>query len=414
MEIQHPFGLRNNRIVHISEIPITNKGKNCGCTCPDCGDALLARLGNKNVRHFAHSSSDCGSTGETALHLFAKEVLTKRLELKVPALYLKYDDEEGLNESKIYYAREVPYFRSYPSVCLEKFIAFDKVITEQNVGTIRPDIIAYVGERRLFIEIAVTHEIDEVKLSRIMEIKEATIEIYFNIKKLGNTGFNRAKLEELLINGIENKTWIYNPLAEKMKAEILLKRKIFDENKIEREKRQVGINLQRDIFFDMLTGVTANEAKTKHEIALTAFREYEAKLKTRKIPDIIKLDVPGDSAFNCYRPAWQYKVLKTFIAGHLGESITENKLVYWLVHDDAIPTWSIQRNKEDMTLVFGHYLGKLVSLNILKRQISDEFKDFECRIIFDDIDSLYGLTEKEITEKVASAVSAHTNRILSD
>jgi hypothetical protein len=44
MDIKLPFGLKNNKIVHIDDIPDEGGGKRCGCVCPnpECRSPLIA------------------------------------------------------------------------------------------------------------------------------------------------------------------------------------------------------------------------------------------------------------------------------------------------------------------------------------------------------------------------------------
>lgn len=72
-----PFGMKAGRLVFVSDVAV---GLECGCTCPECGEALVARnrdfLGRRRVRHFQHArKSSCPGGFETAVHRMAKEVL---------------------------------------------------------------------------------------------------------------------------------------------------------------------------------------------------------------------------------------------------------------------------------------------------------------------------------------------------
>ena len=72
-----PFGLRDGRLVFVSDVAL---GVDCGCTCPECGEPLIARNrdfpGRRRVPHFQHArASSCPGGVETAIHRMAKEVL---------------------------------------------------------------------------------------------------------------------------------------------------------------------------------------------------------------------------------------------------------------------------------------------------------------------------------------------------
>jgi len=72
-----PFGLREGKLLFVADVPL---GLECGCTCPECGEELVARNrdfeGRQRVRHFQHAStSSCPGGVETAVHRMAKDIL---------------------------------------------------------------------------------------------------------------------------------------------------------------------------------------------------------------------------------------------------------------------------------------------------------------------------------------------------
>jgi hypothetical protein len=72
-----PFGLQEGKLRFVADVPL---GLECGCTCPECGEKLVARNrnfeGRQRVRHFQHAStSSCPGGVETAVHRMAKDVL---------------------------------------------------------------------------------------------------------------------------------------------------------------------------------------------------------------------------------------------------------------------------------------------------------------------------------------------------
>ncbi|MBV5336727.1 MAG: hypothetical protein J0653_01615, partial [Deltaproteobacteria bacterium] len=56
-------------------------------------------------------------------------------------------------------------------------IRFDSVTLEQTEGNIRPDIVGIARGRKLYIEVAVTHFIDDEKLKRLRARGTPTIEL---------------------------------------------------------------------------------------------------------------------------------------------------------------------------------------------------------------------------------------------
>ena len=75
--IKIKYGLRNDKIIHISELNNEERGLKCNCICPFCKTSLEAKLGTKNQHHFAHTNLNCDTkiAQQTALHLLAKEII---------------------------------------------------------------------------------------------------------------------------------------------------------------------------------------------------------------------------------------------------------------------------------------------------------------------------------------------------
>lgn len=78
--------MRIGRVVHISEITRRDNGLKCGCHCPHCQSRLEARMGDHNAHHFSHydGGKSCVSSLESALHRFAKEVLSEEKAANAP------------------------------------------------------------------------------------------------------------------------------------------------------------------------------------------------------------------------------------------------------------------------------------------------------------------------------------------
>lgn len=133
--------------VYIDEVL---NGKNCGCFCKECGGELVAKNNGKiKVHHFAHANgNDSINCSQTALHLLAKEIIAE--EKIVPSINRKGQLE---------------------------LIHADKISLESNLGEIIPDVLAVCGEKRIAIEIFVTHAVDNVKFGKILNQKLTTFEI---------------------------------------------------------------------------------------------------------------------------------------------------------------------------------------------------------------------------------------------
>jgi hypothetical protein len=69
------FAERAGRLVSITHVPA---GRACGCVCPACGAALIARKGHIKRHHFAHATPTA-CLGETVLHEVGKRLLHARI-----------------------------------------------------------------------------------------------------------------------------------------------------------------------------------------------------------------------------------------------------------------------------------------------------------------------------------------------
>lgn len=251
----NPIGLKNNKIVHINSLDLRENGKRCGCKCLKCGADLIARMGEKNIWHFAHESKslcDYGlsiSGGESPIHKYAKQIIYEERVLKI--------DRNNVAKLK--------------NVELE--------YKERN--TILDLFAINENDEELGIEIFFKHEVDQDKLSKlekrydnVLEIKIPSLiqndfiddkifreGVLYNYprKFLINNGFNNntiAKIEKILkkegelkrkeeeLKKIEQLNW---DLEQKSKS--LAKREEADKERLARaiEKEKKVENLLKQI-----------------------------------------------------------------------------------------------------------------------------------------------------------------------
>lgn len=187
---------KDGELVSIRDVP---SGLECGCFCPGCGEVLIAKKGEVRAWHFAHESgAACAGAAEGAIHLAAKHVLAKQKCVLIPAL-------EASAIHKMSDGRVGRAVRSVPECMAE----LEDVRLEVTVGTIRPDVVATVASQELFIEIAVTHLVDEQKLSVIKSMMTPVLEIELDPQRL--TSWTWEDLAALVINEPGNRKWVYHP-----------------------------------------------------------------------------------------------------------------------------------------------------------------------------------------------------------
>lgn len=193
MDLKLIYGLKDDKLVHISEV---ESGLKCNCVCPSCKTELIARKGSKIKHHFAHNNTeDCKKGYETSIHILAKEILSEQNSIEGPIITI------GPNDIVVH---------SMP-------IKYDRVEIEKKIENIIADIVVYKGERLLIIEIFVTHKIDKEKEEKLKKIGISTMEIDLSMM---DKEINKEELREILLKDKEKKRWILNkPLDLFLKRE---------------------------------------------------------------------------------------------------------------------------------------------------------------------------------------------------
>lgn len=189
------YGIKDGVLVNIADVP---NGLKCGCICPACRAKLVAKKGQKVIHHFAHyAGENCEYGYESSLHLAAKEILSKSKTMIIPAVYCEFPDS----------------YKSKELICEAKEIHFDHVELEQRFGDVVPDVVVYCGGKKLFIEIYVTHAIDEKKLEKLRKADASTIEVDLSN---ADTLISEEDLTRILISDCEEKKWKYNSLSNRV------------------------------------------------------------------------------------------------------------------------------------------------------------------------------------------------------
>jgi hypothetical protein len=351
------FGLKEGKVIHISEILIKERGLKCNCTCVKCGQPLVARLGEVNEHYFAHHvKCNCKGSIETALHLFAKEVLQRNKKLVLPKLSVKYYIEEDkvhfLSEEQTCYWREVK-----EHVFAEhRDITFDKVEIEYAIADIVADAALYKANRHLLVEVKVTHEVDVIKLNKIKEINVSTIEVDLSKEFDNYYEFDRETVESAIINNTSMKRWIYNVNYEgfKKKLQEQLEKQLQEQlrkEKEEHEKKMRYFHQKHEEKIDkiklLLDAEYQNAKKIKWDKEINQnplwIRECSYIRVTKdSVPIYLNKEIQGEFIFNCDRRIWQTKLFNIFIynwnkKSQVIDNVSVKYLVDWVKEKSGLP-----------------------------------------------------------------------------
>lgn len=209
-----PFGLRDGILLQPDEVL---RGLACNCVCPGCGGRLVAHHGEIKVKHFVHYSIACSNGFESAIHKAAKQVLLQSKRIFIPSIQAS---EHWLYRGSDIEIRESQNIEG-------RFIPIDNVEVEKDFGCVVPDLVISGLGKQLFIEIAYTHFVDEVKRAKLKELGIATLEI--DLSGLPEVP-SLNELARLVVDEPSNRYWVFNSKQDELKRRVsaLAKQKLGD------------------------------------------------------------------------------------------------------------------------------------------------------------------------------------------
>lgn len=366
MELNHSgmiyFALKeeSNQVVHISEMVEKDRGKACECICLCCGRPLVAKLGRgKKTAHFAHLAEEGRTTcsadeaNESGLHKIAKEIVCKSEYICLPQVTISEQNDPDRNVEDDKQQEPLQYGKKIE-------LHYQNAKTEVPFEGFKPDVcILFQKQKKLLIEIAVTHYVDAEKYSKIKMAQMPTVEINiadfikdYKAEETESINDFEKKLKNAIIDNIENKTWIYHP-SENEGIQKLCERnreleKEFQQNRIrilkeqeERKKReeqreiwiqeqqrrreQIAVEVERlhtDEPYYLSCKAKTKGADTAVLNCINRLEICNLRFKTTdEIPFFLNIPVFGEVVFNCDRRIWQ--------------TILFEKVFYQWRHDDV-------------------------------------------------------------------------------
>lgn len=363
------FALRDGELVHVRDVA---NGKACGCICPECSDALIARnKGAKRAAHFSHASgADCASGYETALHLAGKEALLRLKRLALPEYRQTVSIVAG---DGTVFSDEVSL--SFPSATADQ--AWEEVWQEG----FRPDVVFKVGQHQLFVEIKVSHAVDAEKLAKIRGKGIPAIELDLSRmppeKLLSSDAF-----DDFLTSSLECRHWLFCRKGEMREVNVraalqkrvadhlddLRRKRMAQQEAYERQKRQAAelaarrdrqnhekrqmIHAERQRlqpYLDKLANsqdaawVAERERQFGQAVSVPSLESYGQ----LGIHDLFKR-VQGHWAFNATFEQWQaYTLDLIFPADHTQQAeVSENEIVKKVEARFGVPEFIVELRRD--------------------------------------------------------------------
>jgi uncharacterized protein YlaI len=198
---------KSNELIHISKVTIDNKN-DFNFVCPECKSELITKIGKINTPHFAHKNM-CSINGETIIHLMAKDILSKNNKISLPIYNPICMEWQSIN-------------------CDYKYLH-----SEKSYGDIVPDVVIDINGREVFIEVAHSHFIDDLKKQKLNDLDIETWEI--NLKNLNLFDYEDFSYD-LLFDDMNKKSFVlklsnYNKLLNRNVKTMFCEDKIYGEFK---------------------------------------------------------------------------------------------------------------------------------------------------------------------------------------
>lgn len=227
------YALKNGNLISANMV---ERGLACNCTCPSCNSQLVARIGNVRIPHFAHYKKNSCSTGyQTSLHLLAKELINQRKMIIIPPVHCDIFYENPNTKEGYYLKNEI--------IKKEKLLKNVNVSLERKEYGIIPDIIIQYDDYKLYVEIYVTHKVDDKKKQIVKNNDISMMEIDLSKE---NRIITKEELSKYLFvdasksNWINNKIWNLRNREEYIKKEdFIIKREKQNQEKKEKEDREI-------------------------------------------------------------------------------------------------------------------------------------------------------------------------------
>lgn len=354
-KFRNPFALNEKgEIIYIKTGDVGNKEKYKKCYCPECGEKLVARMGEINNWHFSHTGNKkCNGNFETSLHLYAKELIKRSNKVLLPLLsvgdYLEYNRMDEFLIQDMHKWENMNYER----ICNQPFINANvyPYIWEDNevrLGDFIPDCIVEIGQKKLAIEICVTHAVNEEKEEKVKKAGIDMIEINLGhiLEDMQDEKFDmdryilydsfRSWIYKTRVRSVEEKLYqkIYNTkkyvVNEKYtREELIVKRNLENEKKLTDDKLKAQKELRKQ---ERKKYAIEHREEIRNKTFKNFLKVVESYSHRIKNDDICVCNIPvkGEYAFKCARDVWEKAIYDTFILNREDKIIQLAKIISWI------------------------------------------------------------------------------------
>lgn len=252
MELRNPFGLQNGQIIMIDDIDKAHNGSKCNCVCPACKEPFIARMGDKNQHHFAHSGKGCDEINAymTGLYMLLSEYLTSN-KLYLPPVIVGFElsayaflTQENVAE----HSRLMSESREPDREILlyeQSKMDFDKSEIVRNNEGVPHAILAQKNDSQLAIRITPPDTV--CKAGEAKKYKDVTtLEIDLSDAEDIISDGKKDEIFDYINNNDSIFCWIYNPKIVKAYPEIIKRSKAYYDKAQQRIKQQEELQKQKE------------------------------------------------------------------------------------------------------------------------------------------------------------------------
>lgn len=240
------------KLVTVDEV---ERGLACECSCPKCDAQMVAAKGEIRRHYFRHHNPNpnCYGAQETAIHLFAKQIIAERLELTLPC-------------------------------DLGNPIA---ALVEYSVGSVRPDVLLQYPGETVAVEIYVAHRVPREKVRTYAEAKQTAVEI--DLSYLRHADLTEEEwIEAILFTA--DRYWLVPSKAEREREAQRRAAWIAEQKRLAQEAK-IAMNQAHEALKERERELAAQDAQAEAELARIAVAEagIEEKRKIQAAEALQKL-----------------------------------------------------------------------------------------------------------------------------